>query len=573
MVFLALINNVALALALTIVLGLLWRKRSYEDLPAQVLAGLLFGGVAVVAMMNPLRFAPGIVFDTRSIVVSLAGLCAGPVTAILSAAAAAAYRLALGGIGAWTGIGTIVTSAAIGVAFFYLVPRARSTRPVFLLLFGFVVHIFVLAWMLTLPWAQAWLVLQKISWPMLTLYPVGTLLMGLLLAAQYRHHRAELALSASEKQYRNLAESINDVFFALDRDLRYTYWNRASEELTGIPAKKAVGKTLYQIFPDVRGTKIEDKYLEALRTDRPVFFENEYQVAGQDHVFAISAYPTADGLTVFTKDITERHLHENTLIHLNRILRLQSACNQVLVTAREESDLFEEICRLIVDQGGYKFAWVGLAETDEARTVRLAASFGLEEGYLDQVNITWADTECGRGPTGTAIRTGEPVVCREVESNGSYGPWREEALRRGFASSVALLLEGEGRVFGALNIYADEPDAFDEEEMRLLSEMAADLAYGVTALRTGVLRLKAEREVLMYQGLINQSSDAKYVTDRATGKILYVNDQACQDLDYTRDELLRMNVKDIDPTIPDEAARQKKFVQVLEKDCRLRIES
>ena len=126
--------------------------------------------------------------------------------------------------------------------------------------------------------------------------------------------RAEEALKESEAGYRELAESITDVFFAFDKDLRYTYWNRASEKLTGTPAKDAIGKSLYEIFPDTPETRRAERvYLDVLRTQQPQGFVNPYQLGGKDFFFEISAYPSKGGLSVFVKDITERKRAEEAL--------------------------------------------------------------------------------------------------------------------------------------------------------------------------------------------------------------------------------------------------------------------
>jgi len=125
--------------------------------------------------------------------------------------------------------------------------------------------------------------------------------------------KAEEALRESEEKYKELTESISDTFFAMDKNLRYTYWNKASEKLTGISAKDAIGKSLTEVFPDVRGTRIEQLYLETLGTKQPQSFVNEFQLEGKDFVFEINAYPTKDGLSVFVKDITERKRAEEAL--------------------------------------------------------------------------------------------------------------------------------------------------------------------------------------------------------------------------------------------------------------------
>ncbi len=184
------------------------------------------------------------------------------------------------------------------------------------------------------------------------------------------------------------------------------------------------------------------------------------------------------------RDLTFREHAEAELHRFNRALRVIGECNQLLARATTEERLLRRICDLLVEDGGYRMAWVGLAEHDEARSVRPVAQAGFEEGYLRTVNITWADTERGRGPTGTAIRTGQSVIARQIPDDPAYDPWREAAVQRGYASSIALPLNGDDRAFGALMIYSAQSDAFDAAEVGLLAELAGDLAYGLKALRT-----------------------------------------------------------------------------------------
>jgi putative nucleotidyltransferase with HDIG domain len=166
-----------------------------------------------------------------------------------------------------------------------------------------------------------------------------------------------------------------------------------------------------------------------------------------------------------------------------RALRTLSGGNQALVHADEEATLLEEMCRVVVEKGGYRMAWIGIAEHDETKTVRPAACAGHDDGYTARARVRWDESEQGHGPTGTAIRTGEVQVNQDFASNPSLAPWRADALERGFASSIALPITDRTGVFGALTIYAAEPEAFDGAEQELLSELATDLSYGVAALR------------------------------------------------------------------------------------------
>lgn len=189
-------------------------------------------------------------------------------------------------------------------------------------------------------------------------------------------------------------------------------------------------------------------------------------------------------------EIETRRRAEAAVNDVNRVLRVLSAGNAALVQASDEAALLADMCRILVNVGGYRMAWIGFAQHDDAKTVRPLAHAGHDDGYLDAANIVWADNERGRGPTGTAIRTGLPQVNQDFIGNAAMAPWREAAAARGFASSIALPLKGRSGTFGALTIYAAEADAFDPDEVKLLVELSDDLSYGIAALRN-----RAENDV------------------------------------------------------------------------------
>lgn len=194
-------------------------------------------------------------------------------------------------------------------------------------------------------------------------------------------------------------------------------------------------------------------------------------------------------------DITERKDAELKQLHLNRALILLSDCNMALVHAVDELKLLKDICCLIVEEGGYRMAWVGFAEHDVDKTVRPVAQCGDDGDYLDGIGISWADSEHGNGPTGTAIRTGRTDINPDYQTNPRMALWRKVALARGYRSSIALPLCNKNHVLGALTIYSAEANAFGAEEVKLLEELANDLAYGIQTLRTRVEHEAAEKQL------------------------------------------------------------------------------
>ncbi len=182
---------------------------------------------------------------------------------------------------------------------------------------------------------------------------------------------------------------------------------------------------------------------------------------------------------------------EEALRKVSRALKAITECHQALIRATDETELLNEVCRIIVEVGGYCMAWVGYAENDANKSIRPMAQQGFDAGYVEQLRLTWADKVRGRGPTGRAIREGTLAMCSNTQTDPDFAAWREEARIRGYASVLALPLK-EAHPFGALTIYAKAPNAFDDEEIALLMGLANDLAYGIIALRARAERRRAE---------------------------------------------------------------------------------
>jgi PAS domain S-box-containing protein len=255
-------------------------------------------------------------------------------------------------------------------------------------------------------------------------------------------------------------------------------------------------------------------------------------------------------------DISTRKQAEDEQMRLNRTLLAYSASDWALVHADDEVSYMNEVCRIVVEQCGHMMAWVGLAEENEEKSVRPVARAGFESGYLDALQLTWHDSERGHGPTGTAIRTGQAVICNNMLTDPNFLPWREQALQRGYAASVGLPLMSEGRAFGALTIYSRKPNPYSEEEVKVLQDLVDDLAYGINMLR--IRRAHAGQEVALrvseerYRLLVDQSVDGIFVAD-AQGRFLDVNSSGAKLLGYSREELLGRTIADV--IRPSEVAR------------------
>jgi PAS domain S-box-containing protein len=218
--------------------------------------------------------------------------------------------------------------------------------------------------------------------------------------------KMESALIESESRYRELAESVTDVFFAMDEKLRYTYWNKASEELLGISAKDALGKSIYDIVPDDESTRrAVSVYQRVLATKEPQHFINERSLGGRDYVFEISAYPTKDGLCVYVKDITERKKLEKAL---------------------EEG---EEYYRHIFDSAPFG---IGISSID-GKVITLNKAMEVITGYSaeDFITVNLADTYVNRAD--------REILLREIRWHGGVTDYPVQLKRKDGTVYDALL--------------------------------------------------------------------------------------------------------------------------------------
>jgi PAS domain S-box-containing protein len=212
-------------------------------------------------------------------------------------------------------------------------------------------------------------------------------------------------------------------------------------------------------------------------------------------------------------DITGRKKAEMDMAQKNRMLRILSNINQALIHVKDEAILLSEACRIVGESGGYRMLWIGFKENDTEKTVRPVAYAGFESGYLESAHITWSDTEHGRGPVGVALRTGQLQMVRDISTEQRMAPWHKAALERGYKSLAVFPFKDGDQVFGALSIYADKTDAFSEDEIKILHELASDLAFGIISLRTVAERKVLEEELLQasadrYKAICVSSRDA-----------------------------------------------------------------
>jgi len=338
--------------------------------------------------------------------------------------------------------------------------------------------------------------------------------------------QAEEALKESEEKYRSIYENTQvGLYRTRISDGKLVMANDAMAKMFGFDsAEEATAKYItseHYVDPGTRGRLLGaiQKYggfdnFEACLT-RNDGIARWFQYSGR----FVQNKGYIEGVAT---DITERKQAEATIQHANRALATLSAVNRTLVRAANEDELLQAICQAIVEQRGYRLAWVGYKQHDESKSLKIMARAGHDEGYLDTAQISWAEIEHGMGPSGRAIRSGTTQLCQDIANDPQYIPWRDAALKCGHAASIALpLLNESNTVFGILNVYAGEANAFTPNEIDLLEEMAGDLAFGVRALHT---RRERDLALVKNQQHLAQLKDSLEDTVRAMAGLVEMRD-------------------------------------------------
>ena len=213
---------------------------------------------------------------------------------------------------------------------------------------------------------------------------------------------------------------------------------------------------------------------------------------------------------------------------LNRIIRALKAyteCHKAIIRATDEKQLMNDICRIFIEVGGYRMAWVGTTADDIDKTITPLAGWGDDYEFVDIFNSSCMNKDLELGPIKTAIKTGKLVVLQDMQNHPTCGRCQIRILQRGYCSSIFLPLSDRGRTFAALMIYSSGKNVFDEEEVTLLSDLGSDLSYGITSLRLASEKEKVEQQRQLLESVIAQMRAGLFLLDNQE-VIQYVNPAA-----------------------------------------------
>ncbi len=305
-------------------------------------------------------------------------------------------------------------------------------------------------------------------------------------------------LRRSEARYRRLFEAARDGILLLNSvTAQIEDVNPFLIEMLGYSHAEFLGKKIWEIgaFKD---TPLSKDAFNELQTKGFIRYDDLPLVAKNGRRFPVefvSNVYDCEGTQVIQcniRDNTKRHMAEIALRATTRALKMLSESNVASLSAGTEMHLIDEYCRIAVETGGYRMAWIGAADGEPEKLVKTISHYGHEDGYLGATRITWDDTEQGNGPTGRAIRSGHVQFTDDIASDPTMGPWRDEALKHGYHAIIAVPFRLPNEVMACLTLYSAKIDIWSDPERRLLQEIAVDLGLGIATLQTAVDKIRYE---------------------------------------------------------------------------------
>ena len=331
----------------------------------------------------------------------------------------------------------------------------------------------------------------------------------------------------------------------------FTYVSHMVESILGYTAEELIGKkNFYDLYDPAIKDSLKAEAFEVFSQKRTfINFENQNLHRNSQIIFLeTNGSPILDkngiliGYRCASRDITQSKRDLDNLHKLNRLYSVISHVNRAITGIKDKKKLYEEICRVAVKHGNFRMAWIGLVN-EETQTIKPFAHAGFEEGYLSVIKpISVSDLPEGRGPSGSAIREGRHFLCIDFETDPLVAPWRYEALRRGYRSSIALPIKESGKVIGAFTIYASTPRFFDQPEIELLLEVASDISFAIDTIELEQQHEQTRLELInseqKYRMLTENMKDVVWIADAQTLYYTYLGPSIEKLLGYKVEEMI-----------------------------------
>ncbi len=355
---------------------------------------------------------------------------------------------------------------------------------------------------------------------------------------------------------RKAVDASGEAIFMTDRDGNFTFINPGFTRMYGYTPEEVIGKTTPRILKGGGLTPEEYKsFWGTILSKQPVGWEIVNRTKdGRLLSVEASVNSVLDeqgnivAFLAIQRDITERKRAEENIGNLNRVYQVLSNVNQAIVRTRDRQQLFNEICRIAVEDGKFLLVWIGLLD-ETTQQVVVDANYGRSDGYLEQLQIVVDDSPRGKGPSASSIREGKYFVSNDIEHDERMAPWRENALKRGYRSVASFPFLVFGKPVGNINFYASNVAFFNEREIALLGELAADVAFALESIQLEKDRKHSELAIIeahKFTKTILANSPVGILTYKATGECVTANETAAHMVGATVEQLQAQNFHTIE---------------------------
>ena len=368
-----------------------------------------------------------------------------------------------------------------------------------------------------------------------------------------------LSLSANEandliSQFQAIVDGAHAGILIIDHQFTFIYANRKAVEITGYPENEIIGQDFRSFLVPEDVERLTQYYLENQHGGKPPQSyeikikrkDGEYRHLMVNSLVIRSSQGNPQSV-VQLLDITDKKKAELHIQHVLRLYNVLSKVNQNILQVKTENKLLKAVSNTLVKEGGFRYCWIG-AVNYETKKVDFVCESGKGRNYLKEITIRTDRSKLSRGPTGQAVKKKKPVVFNDLANNPAFKPWRDLALKRKFRSSGAFPVLVHKRVVVVINLYSEEVDFFNEEEIQLLTKTAKDLGFGLEKLAEEKKSKELEQELATsatkMRLIFETFPDAVVVTD-PNGRIVESNTAMLNMFGYRKkDEILGRSILD-----------------------------
>ncbi|WP_285574876.1 ATP-binding protein [Geothrix limicola] len=296
-----------------------------------------------------------------------------------------------------------------------------------------------------------------------------------------------------------------DILSLLDGQGRLIYNSPAAQRLHGFDPAEMEGRSTFEFFHPDDAPGVAEVFESCLaQPGLPVCVQ--YRYARKDgswiwmEAVAVNMLdnPSIRAIVVNSRDISERKYHERELERMNRLYGMLSHLGHTLVRVQNREGLFQEICNMAVEKGGFRLAWIGWTDPVSQQVIPVAKA-GPGLGYLEGLSV-WADARAeGMGPTGRCIRENRSYICQDFLEDPATAPWRDKAAAFNLHASASVPIRFQGQAAGALMVYSSEAGVFQDQDVALLEEASAQISFGLEHLASEDQRRVLESELFQVQ--------------------------------------------------------------------------